>query len=174
MRVLPWPSLCLLLLTIGGLHTATAAPAASFHIGGAVVQPQDWTVARLRQERAKDIQTIHYTLKGEAHAARCVSLLTLVQASQPRLNPHIKNHVLQFVVAVQGRDGYTADFSLAELMPDFGHRAAWMALDVDGKPLPDDGGPVELIVPDDAKPGRWVHAVTVVTVVDGAQPASGT
>ena len=100
-----WPSFCLLLL-IGNLHSATAVPPATFQVGGAVVQPQAWTVVRLRQERAKDIQTIRYTLKGEAHVARCVSLLALIQASQPRLNPHIKNHVLQFVVAVQGRDAF--------------------------------------------------------------------
>jgi hypothetical protein len=126
-----------LFFLIGVLRPAAAAPLSAFHVGGAVVQPQSWTVARLNRERARDIQTVHYTLKGVAH---------------------------------------TADFSLAELLPQFGHRAAWLTLDEDGKPLPADTGPVELIVPGDAKPGRWVHAVAVVTLIDGAQPvaASGT
>ena len=159
-------------LTATGLR---AAPPPSFHVSGAVGRPADWTADRLAKDQAGAAQTIHYTLKGVAHTARAVPLLAVIQAAQPGYNARIKNHRLQFLVAVQGFDGYTVDFSLAELLPEIGHRAAWLALDEDGRPLTDESGPVQLIVPDDAKPGRWVHDVRAVTVIDGAQaaPVSG-
>ena len=73
---------------------------------------------------------------------------------------------------VRGRDGYAAAFSLAELLPEFGHAVAWVAWDRDAKPLPPEAGPVELLVPGDVKAARWVHGVAAVTVMDatGAAP----
>ncbi len=100
-------------------------------------------------------------------------LFALLQAAQPRLNPNIKNHRLQFFVLVRGRDGYTAAFSLAELSPDLGGRAAWLALDEDGKPLAEDDGPVQLLVPGDAKPARWVHGVAAIVARDEASAPDG-
>ena len=162
-----------LALDVSPLPAAPFSPV--FHVTGAVGKPSDWTTDRLDRDLAGDVQTIHYTLKGTVHTARAVPLLSVIQASQPGYNAHIKNHRLQFLIAVQGFDGYTVDFSLAELLPEIGHRAAWLALDEDGKPLTDESGPVQLIVPDDSKPGRWVHGVCAVTVLDGAQaaPAAG-
>ncbi len=166
---------CLLICLAWGLRPAAAAPLAAFHVSGAVARPTAWTAGSLGKTFVADTRVVRYTRKGVAHTAHCVPLLSVVQAAQPTFNPHIKNHRLQFVVAVQGFDGYTADFSLAELLPEIGHRAAWLALDEDGRPLPDDAGRVSLIVPEDAKPGRWVHGVVAVTVTDGAQapPTSG-
>lgn len=75
------------------------------------------------------------------------------------------------MVFVQGRDGYTIPFTMGELQPDFGNRSAWLALDEDEKPLPDDAGPVELLVPEDKQAARWVHAIAVITVTDTTLPA---
>jgi hypothetical protein len=164
-------SFALLLLCLP--MVAWAAPdAPSLHVSGAVGKPADWTAARLGKDLTGDVQTVYYKVKGVAHTAHAVPLLSVVQAAQPAYNPHIKNHRLQFVVAVQGFDGYTVDFSLAELLPEIGHRAVWLALDEDGKPLADDSGPVGLVVPDDTKPGRWVHGVRAITVIDGAQASA--
>ena len=69
---------------------------------------------------------------------------------------------------MRGEDGYTVALSLGELLPTYGKRAVWIALDHDGKPLTDKEAPVELIVPEDEKPSRWVHAVTRITLVDSA------
>ena len=156
-----WPGNCL-----------RAAPPASFQttfqIGGAVIKPGVWDAARLRRDLTRDITAITYTLKGKRHIAHAVPLWTLLQAAGPRVNPQIKHSLLQFVVAVRGQDGYTADFTLGELSPEFGGRAVWVALDEDGKPLTGDDGPVQLLVPSDKKPARWVHAVRAIIVTDGA------
>ena len=150
-----------------------AAPPASFQITGAVLKPGAWDAARLRRDLAGDITPVTYTLKGVHHTAHAVPLFALLQAAQPRLNPNIKNHRLQFIILVRGRDGYTAAFSLAELSPDLGQRTAWLALDEDGKPLAEDDGPAQLLVPGDAKPARWVHGVAALVVRDEAAAPGG-
>lgn len=122
----------------------------------------------METELASQVQTVHYTLHGRTHTARAVPLLALVSQARPRFNPHIKNHQIQFVVEVLGRDGYAADFSLAELLPTLGRRAVWLAWDEDGKAL-GANGPAQALSPDDATPARWVHSVAEVRVLDTAQ-----
>ena len=168
------PALCFYLLGFCGLIAlasvrAGAAPEDLFRIAGAVAQPRTWSVAQVKREVPASVRTVTYTLKGKRHTARVVSLWALLMAAQPHLNPHIKHHLLQFVAAVQGQDGYTADFTFGELSLDFGHRAVWVALDEDGKPFTGDSGPVQILVPEDKKPARWVHAVRAITVVDEVQ-----
>jgi hypothetical protein len=69
---------------------------------------------------------------------------------------------------VKAADGYTAAFSMGELLPTVGKRDVWVAFDFPDGPISDKEGPVQLIVPDDDKPSRWVHAVTTITIADGA------
>ncbi len=138
----------------------------SIRLTGAVEKPVDLTVESVNKDFEKDIKTIAYTLKGVKGESRCLSLLTLVQSAKPLIDAKIKNHQLAFIVVVRAEDGYTAAFSLGELLPAYGKRDVWLALDSDGKPLPDKIGPIELIVPDDQKPSRWVHRVSSITVVD--------
>ena len=147
---------------------ADAPPA--FQVAGAVGKPRLWTAAQLQKELPASIQTVSYTLKGAAHTAHAVPLWAVVQAEQPQINPQIKRHVLQFVVSVRGRDGYTVDFTLGEISPDFGANAVWVAWDEDGRPLPEDDGPVELLVPGDKRAARWVHGVSAIALTDMAQP----
>jgi hypothetical protein len=176
MKLLCRTILLCLLITLPGNCLRADAPASqtTFRIGGAVSKPGAWDAARLRRDLTGDIRPVAYTLKGQHHTAHAVPLWALLQAAQPRINPQIKHHLLQFVVAVRGQDGYTADFTLGELSPDFGGRAVWVAWDEDGKPLTGDAGPVQILVPGDKKPARWVHALALLSVLDGAQtPPSG-
>ncbi|MGI4792415.1 MAG: molybdopterin-dependent oxidoreductase [Janthinobacterium lividum] len=165
-----WKITFCLLLALSPLH-GTAAPisADTLQITGVVIKPVNWSIKDLRRQFAASLQPIQYTHRGIKHTARAVSLWTVLQTVQPRTNPQIKNHELQFTVLVQGHDGYTVAFSLPELSPDFGHENVWLVLDEDGKPLSSEDGLAELVVPDDIKAGRWVHSVTKITVVDEAQ-----
>ena len=161
-----------MVLTCAGLgitRPSTADPVLTVHVAGAVAKPTDWTNAQLTASAAGPVVSIAYTLKGVSHVSHCVSLLDVIKAALPNFNPHIKHHDLQFIVAVQGIDGYTVDFSLAELLPELGNHPVWIALDEDGKPLADETGPAELVVKDDVKPGRWVHGIASITIVDGAK-----
>jgi len=146
------------------------APPASLAIAGAVGKPAKWTAAQMATQFAADIRPLDYTLKGaKLSAKQTFPLLKLIDAALPKVNPHVKHGDLQFIVAVEGSDGYTVDFSYAELLPEIGNRPVLVALDQDGKALTGEGGPAELIVPSDVKPARWVHGIARIVVIDGSQ-----
>ena len=164
MPIRPLTILSLLCLALPAAALPAAPSPAAFSVGGAVASPQTWTSTALAQRFAAQTATLTYTLKGARHISRAVPLESLLEASQPKIDPHIKHGLLQATVTVTGQDGYTVVFSLGELAPDFGHEAVWIALDEDNKPLPEGAAPAELIVPGDTKAGRWVHAIASITV----------
>src|ERR1700722_10756507 len=163
-------SAAILLSAISAAFSADSVPAV--HVDGAVTQPSDWTVARLHDELSAQIKPIKYTSGGKPHTSNCVPLTALLKAAGVSIDlkmggdPKTKNAQLREVVIITGRDGYAVDFSLAELLPDIGNRAVWLALDMDGQPLPAADGPVKVIVPDDAKPGRWVRELASISVIN--------
>jgi DMSO/TMAO reductase YedYZ molybdopterin-dependent catalytic subunit len=123
----------------------------------------------MASELSGSVQTVRYTMKDEEHTAKAVPLWTLVEAARPRFDPQQKNHRVACAIVLRARDGYTAAFSLTELAPDLGNQKVWLALDVDGKPLPKDDGPVRLLVPGDGGGHyrRWISGIQSITVVDG-------
>ena len=149
-------------------------------VTGAVEKPGDWTVARVKTDLAADVTPITYTSHGQKHTADAVPLLALLKASgvptqyvmNPHADPKTKNLQLRLALLVQATDGYAVVFSLAELLPDFGNRKVWLAIDADGQPLSPTDGPMRLLVPEDAKPSRAVHAVQTITVVNLSTPPS--
>ena len=62
------------------------------------------------------------------------------------------------------RDGYRVVFSLGELDPATGGRRVFVVDRCDGKPLDADVGPLRLLVPEDARPARWVRQLQSITV----------
>ena len=163
---------CLLLLALSPLLMAAAHSQTgkqTFHIEGAIEKSGEWSVDRLSKEFTGEIKNVFYTLKGEKGEAKCVPLLAFVQAAKPRLNAKVKNHPLSFAIIIRAKDGYTVTFGLGELMPAYGKREVWLALDQNGKSLPDKETPVSLIVPEDEKPSRWVHGISRITILDGYQ-----
>ena len=171
---------CAAALTLGatiawaqGENSGTVStPPATLQIAGMVMKPARWTAAQMATQFAADIHPLEYTLKGVHHTAKqAIPLRKLIEAAALRVNPHVKHGDLQFVIAVEGHDGYTVDFSYAELVAEIGNRPVWVALDEDGKPLTGEAAPAELIVPDDVKPARWVHSLARIVVIDGSQVA---
>jgi len=131
-----------------------------------------WTVPQL--EALPGAKEFPYTSHAQPHTGRGLPLLDLLQAAgvptdfemEEGADPKAKNYLLRVVLVVQANDGYTVSFSLAELFPDVGHRTAWVAFDVDGKPLSGQAGPARLIVPEDKLPARSVRGVIRLSVVD--------
>src|SRR5258708_25091617 len=135
---------------------------------------QSWTAARIKSDLASEISSCEYQGRDGKRTSSGVPLLALLKSAgvpvalqmDPHADPHVKNANLRLVVTIQGGDGYTVAFSLAELMPDIGGREAWLALDEDGKHLPHRDGIAKLILPADPKPGGWVRNVTTIRIVD--------
>jgi hypothetical protein len=140
----------------------------------------EWTPAKIKTELAAEVTTVSYSGKDGKHTATAVPLASLLKASgvttqlkpDPTAAPRVKHAELHYAVTVEGRDGYYTVFSIGELMNDVGNAKVWVALDVDGKPLPTADGPVKLIAADDQKPARSVHAISKISLVKVEPPAT--
>jgi hypothetical protein len=167
-------TVAILLLVAISSGTAANQSLPSIEVKGAIEKPTKWTADSLRKHFTAEIKPIEYTSRGEKHTASCIALYSILHEAGaeaqmkmgPNVPPATKNHALRLAVVVSSFDGYTACFSLAELMPDFGNTTAWVALDSDGKPFPEGDGHVRVIVPTDKKPARSVRDVASINVVD--------
>src|SRR3954451_24082551 len=60
---------------------AHETPAVMLRVMGAVGKPAEGTGQQVREQFAKDIQTVSYTARGQKVESRCVSLFTLLKAA---------------------------------------------------------------------------------------------
>jgi hypothetical protein len=139
-----------------------------FELAGDLESAGTWDLSRLEKEFSQQIRTVEYTLHDQKGSSRCIPLLAVVERAGPRPATKRRNPLLGFAVVVQGDDGYTACFGLADLLPEFGAKEVYIALDKDGGPLPDGDRPIRLIVPSEKRPARWVFGIEVIRVVDTA------
>lgn len=156
----------LLWLGIGAL--LAALDGSNFRVSGDVEKAETWDVPRLEHVFADRIRTVEYTLHDQPAKARCIPLLALIEHAKPKPATNRRNPLLGFAVVVEGDDGYTACFGLADLLPEFGAKEVLLALDKDGGPLPTGDRPVRLIVPSEKRPARWVYAIEGIRIVDTA------
>jgi hypothetical protein len=122
---------------------------------------EDWaklprtTVAATRGHSKDKVQYEGVALKGILEKAG------ILNAQKPL---HGKQQLSQYVI-VTGADGYRVVFSLAELEEVTGATSNVLLADkVDGKPLDNKEGPLQLVVPSDKRPERFVRMVSSITV----------
>lgn len=72
------------------------------------------------------------------------------------------NDALKHTFTVIGGDDYAIAFSMGEIMPDFGNKAAMIATEVDGKPYVGEG--LRVVVPGDKRGARAVRDVVRIEV----------
>ncbi|MGD8869733.1 MAG: molybdopterin-dependent oxidoreductase [Gemmatimonadales bacterium] len=72
--------------------------------------------------------------------------------------------LLRTVVFARGADGYEVVFALAELSTDFTDRVVLIADSRDGAALPEEEGPIRLVVPWEKRAARSVRQVTEIEV----------
>lgn len=138
-------------------------------------QPLSLTAAQVKEKFASEIKHIEFTSRGAKHEANGVPLLALLKSAgvpteikmDPKADAKTKNLPLRYVIVVVARDGYTAAFSLAELLPSVGNREVWLAVDIDGQPLLEQDAP-KLLVPGDQKPIRQVRGIDFIRVIDAS------
>ena len=155
-----------LMLLQCGCTSSRPMAADRFEIAGDVQQPKRWSAAEFRAAFESDLQEATATSKGREIHFRGVPLLKVIERAEPKANLDRKNAALALAVVVEARDRYAAAFSLCELRDEYGHAPAFVAVEIDRRPLEADRGPVELIVPNDRKSSRWVHSVARIHVVD--------
>ncbi|MCD9185968.1 MAG: hypothetical protein LUM44_06020 [Pyrinomonadaceae bacterium] len=65
---------------------------------------------------------------------------------------------------VEAADGYKVAFAIAEIAPEYTDKVILLADTRDGKPLDENDGTWQLIVPDDKKHGRWARQIVSLKV----------
>ncbi|MFO1003408.1 MAG: hypothetical protein U0936_24000 [Planctomycetaceae bacterium] len=69
-------------------------------------------------------------------------------------------------MAVRAKDEYRVVFSLCEFDPVFTDRMILLADEQDGKPLNEENGPFQIIVPGEKRRARWVRQVNRIRVME--------
>jgi hypothetical protein len=75
-----------------------------------------------------------------------------------------------YYLVAEGRGGYRAVFAWTELDPSFTDKAVYVVTKRNGKPLSDDDGPFELVVPGEKGNVRWVRQLSALRVEPNATP----
>lgn len=93
-------------------------------------------------------------------------LRELLRAAEVEPPERVRGPLMRRVVLVQAADGYAVAFAYAELDLSLGDRRVYLVDRVGDMPLAADDGPWRLVVPRDARGGRWVKRVTRISVID--------
>lgn len=127
-------------------------------LGGTTAALTEADLAKLPQH------TITATDHGTSATFQCVSLFdVLVKAALPVGDKFHSTNASYYVLA-EGRDGYRALFAWAEVDPGFMDKQVFVATRRDGKPLPDNAKPFQLVVPGEKRGGRWLRQLASLTV----------
>jgi len=167
------PLLVILTITLAG-QLASAQESGSVLIRGAVLKPGRWTPSDVKREFGDQVQSVTFIAgKDKAqHVGTGIPLLSLLQKAVLKTERVPKHHDLTFLVIIEAHDTYRVFFSFAELVPTCGRTQAFLAWDVDGKPLSGDQAPFRLIVSSDQRADRNIYGIATITLVDGTQLAN--
>ncbi len=122
-------------------------PSAKLSVDGAVAHAASFDLAAL-----KALPATTETVGGVTYTG--VSLWDLVGPATVT-DPSVKNDILDKYLVATGSDGYKALISMGEIDPAFGAQPDLVAYAADGQPLGSNGF-ARLVLPGDAKQGRWV------------------
>jgi hypothetical protein len=110
-------------------------------------------------------EAVTATADGETLKCEGVALAALMQAAGAMPDDPLRGAQLGRYVLVDARDGHRVLFSLSEFDPTLGNRTAFVVDRCNGQRLDGTTGPLRLVVPDDARPERWVRQVQAITVI---------
>jgi len=101
-----------------------------------------------------------------------VPLRDLLKEAGVPSGENLRGKALATCIVITASDGYQVVFSLAELDEGIGNLQVLVADTEDGKTLPQNIGPLRLVVPSDKRPARWVRMVKTIRVVANPSTAS--
>lgn len=125
------------------------------------------TTLTLAELRALPQVTVHvFNAHRQANEEYTGPLLSDVLAKAGVVASHQPQPlVLHSGLIATGTDKYFVLYSLAEVEPAFSHNKVILALTKEGGHVNDEGGMIELVNTDDAKPARWLHGLTNLNVI---------
>lgn len=102
-----------------------------------------------------------------------VELREILSPAGVKFGQELRGKWLASFVLVEAADKYQVVFALPELDALFTDRVILLADMCDGKALPATHGPLQVIVPDEKRHGRWVRQVKALTVLYGQKTTAG-
>ena len=87
----------------------------------------------------------------------------LIKAGIP-FGDALRGPALARVVIASAPDGYRVAYAIAELDAAFTDQVVLVADRRDGRPLLPDTGPLQIVVPNDKRPARWIRQVKKIEV----------
>jgi hypothetical protein len=158
----PLMTLTALIALAGSAGPAVGAdftvPVEGVGIKGLVVDPALMTELPRQQLEASD--------HGTPARFEGVWLRDVLLAAGAPLGKPMHGRNIPLVVLLTARDGYAASFALAELDPAFRDKPILLADRRDGEPLSEQAGPLQLVVGDEGRAGRWIRQIERVEVLD--------
>jgi DMSO/TMAO reductase YedYZ molybdopterin-dependent catalytic subunit len=150
-------------LISAGFAPGFGAQQTTLQIGGAVSRPLTLSAADFGSMRHQEVFADAHDQKGVFAGVALIDLLT--RAGVPS-GDDLEDMDLTKFVLVTGANGYQVSFALAELDSGFTDRVVLVADSKDGKPLPVDAAPYQLVVPGEKRTARWVRQVIAIDVFD--------
>jgi DMSO/TMAO reductase YedYZ molybdopterin-dependent catalytic subunit len=151
--------------TLASAQTPSVAkPTARLEVRGDSIAPRVFTAADLAELPRVQVRA---TAHGTTASFSGVTVASVLRLAGVPIDSVRGGRAATYVVA-SAADGYRVVFSLAELAPDLTRRVVLLADERDGKALAGDEGPLRLVLPDDARPTRWVRQLTSLTVRQAA------
>lgn len=122
--------------------------------------PLSLDIPRLKAREAVSVRVEDES--GTSAAYTGVSLTGLLASVGVEFGKSIRGERLTEYVVVSAGDGYRVLFSLAEIDSMFREKLILLCYAKDGLPLPEQEGPLRLVIPDENRRARWVRWVTKI------------
>ncbi|MGH8017797.1 MAG: molybdopterin-dependent oxidoreductase [Opitutaceae bacterium] len=103
---------------------------------------------------------------GEPHRYRGVAVRDVLALAGAPFGQHApRGSAMALAVRVRAADGYVAAFGLAEFDPGFRENDILLVDQQDGKPLPEEAGPLRFVCPGDERGARWVRQIVSIEII---------
>ena len=140
-------------------------------VSGEVEKPLQLSRSDLSKLPRRTVQAKNH--EGKECNYEGVELREILARAGVKFGKELKGKLLASVVLVEAADNYQAVFALPELDSLFTDRVILLADRCDGQPLSEANGPLQMIVPDEKRHGRWVRQVKSLTVLHVQKTAAG-
>lgn len=151
------------LIIIGCGLSGLKLNAQTITISGAGIQPL--VVSKSMFQDMKQVVIMAKAHDEKVHRYSGVTIADLLTKAGIILGDTAKRKTIVSCLVVTAADNYKAIYALSEVDPLFANRTIIVADRMDKKPLPEDDGPFQIIVPGEKKQARWVRQVTAIEVV---------
>ena len=149
-------------------NTVTVPADGSASLDGQVLNPLTLTPDFLRDNFTPHTMDVTY-MSGEESVSTSFTgalLWDVLGSAQPNFNADVRNDKLGMYIVVTASDGYQAVIAWGEIDPEFGNQPILVAYEQEGNPIEDSQGSIRLVVPGDARGGRYVSGIVNISLRD--------